>query len=306
MKVTSASARLILRLSLGLCVASFVLVVVLFFFYWQERQQRLLQAKNQAQQEAVRAADSIEQKARQLMDSAQAIADDLTSGKLKNEQLIDRLRSTSKQNSSFYQVGAAYVPYAYKPSLRLYAPFYTKRQGEMQLVQLESEYDYTEPEYDWYHRPINEGSVWLEPYFGRVAGTLLAEFGAPFYRRDLETKQLIPVGVISVNYSLDEVRDLITSLELGKTGYGYLVSGQGTFIYHPLKEMVEARKNIFDLATELNSEKIREIGERGIKGQSGMVDLVVPATGEPAWVFYQPIRSTGWFFAVLVYQQELL
>ncbi len=306
MKVTSASARLILRLSLGLCVASFVLVVVLFFSYWQERQQRLLQAKNQAQQEAVRAADSIEQKARQLMDSAQAIADDLTEGKLKNEQLIDRLRSTSQQNPSFYQVGAAYVPYAYKPSLRLYAPFYTKRQGEMQLVQLESEYDYTEPEHDWYHRPITEGAVWLEPYFGRVAGTLLAEFGTPFYRRDLETKQPIPVGVISVNYSLDQVRDLITSLELGKTGYGYLVSGQGTFIYHPLKEMVEARKNLFDLATELNSEKIREIGSKGIKGESGVVDLVEPLTGEPVWVFIQPIRSTGWFLVVKVYKEEIL
>ncbi len=306
MFLTSGSARLIFRLSLGLCVASFVLVAILFFSYLQERQQRLLQAKNQAKQEAVRTAEGIEQKARQLMDRAQALADDLTEGKLKNEQLIDRLRSTSEQNPSFYQVGAAYVPYAYKPSLRLYAPFYTKRQGKMQLVHVESEYDYTLPEYDWYHRPITEGPVWLEPYLGRVAGTLLAEFGTPFYRKDQETKKPIPVGVISVNYSLDEVRDLITSLELGKTGYGYLVSGQGTFIYHPLKEMVEARKNIFDLATELNSEKIREIGERGIKGQSGMVDLVVPATGEPAWVFYQPIRSTGWFFAVLVYQQELL
>ncbi|MGK7917175.1 MAG: cache domain-containing protein [Prochloraceae cyanobacterium] len=283
-----------------------MLVVVLFFSYLQEKQQRVRTAKNNARQETVRAAEEIEQKTRQLMNSAQAIADDLTSGKLNNEQLIDRLRRTSQQNPSFYQVGAAYVPYAYKPSLRLYAPFYTKRQGEMQLVQVESEYDYTEPKHDWYHRPITEGSVWLEPYFGRVAGTLLAEFGAPFYRKDLETRTSIPVGVISVNYSLDEVRNLITSLDLGKTGYGYLVSGQGTLIYHPLKEMVEARTNIFDLPTELNSEKIREIGSKGIKGESGAIDFIEPLTGESVWIFYQPIPSTGWFLGVKVYKEELL
>ena len=306
MKVTSRLTRLIFRLSLGLCVASFVLVLVLFFFYLQEKQQRLLLAQKQAQQEAISAANAIEKKTRQLMDRAQAVADDLTSGKLKKEQLLERLRSTSEENPSFYQVGAAYVPYAYKPSLRLYAPFYTKRQGKMQLVQLESEYDYTKPEYDWYHRPINEGSVWLEPYFGKVAGTLLAEFGAPFYRFADPSKKPIPVGVISVNYSLDEVRDLMTSLELGKTGYGYLVSEQGTFIYHPLKEMVEERKNIFDLAKELKSEEMGEIASKGIKGESGVVDLVEPLTGEPVWVFYQPIQSTNWFLVVKVYKEEFL
>ncbi len=306
MEVTNAPAKLIFRLSLGLCLASFVTVVILLFSYLQERQQRIFQAKNQIKQSAIHAADVIDQKARHLMDSTRALADDLTSGKLKKEQLIDRLHSTSEQNPSFYQVGAAFVPYAYNPSLRLFAPFYTKRQGKMQLVQLESEYDYTEPEHDWYHRPIIEGPVWLEPYFGRVAGTMLAEFGAPFYQFAHPSKKPIPVGVISVNYSLDEVRDLMTSLKLGKTGYGYLVSGQGTFIYHPLKEIVEARKTVFDLAAEFNSEQIREIGAKGIEGQSGVVDLVEPLTGEPVWVFYQPIPSTGWFLAVQVYKQEIL
>ncbi len=281
-------------------------MVLLFGSYWQERQQRRRQAQNQVKQEAIRAADAIDQKARQLMDSAQAIADDLTTGKLKQEQLLDRLRSTSEQNPSFYQVGAAYVPYGYKSSLRLYAPFYTKRLGKRQLVQVESEYDYTEPEHDWYHRPLTEGSVWLEPYWGKVAGTLLAEFGATFYRFPHSSQKPRPLGVISVNYSLEEVRNLMTSLELGKTGYGYLVSGQGTFLYHPLKEIVETRKNIFALAKELNSEQIREIGDRGIQGKSGVVDLVDPVTGESVWIFYEPIRSTGWFLAVMVYQEEIL
>ena len=306
MKVTSESARLIFKLSLGLCLTSFLVVVFLLVSYLQERQQRIFRAKNQIKNSAIYAAEVIDQRARHLMERTQTLANELTSGKLTKEQLTERLRSTSEQNPSFYQVGAAFVPYAYKPSLELYAPFYTKRQGKMQLVQLESEYNYTELEHDWYHRPLTEGPVWLEPYFGRVARTMLAQFGAPFFQFPPPSKKPIPAGVISINYSLDEVRDLMTSLKLGKTGYGYLVSQQGKFIYHPLKEIVEAGKTVFDLATEFNSEPIREIGVQGIKGNSGVVDLIEPLTGEPVWVFYQPISSTGWFLAVQVYKEEIL
>ena len=105
---------------------------------------------------------------------------------------------------------------------------------------------------------------------------------------------------------IDNLRELFASLTLGKTGYEYLIAQDGTFLYHPLRELMERRKNIFDRAKELNSEGIREIGERGIRGEKGVIDLVDPTTGESTWVFYHPVPAIGGFLAVLVYEQEVL
>ena len=102
------------------------------------------------------------------------------------------------------------------------------------------------------------------------------------------------------------VRELLASLSLGKTGYGYLIAQDGTFLYHPLREFIDDQKNLFDLAKELNSEEIREIGERGIRGEKGSLDLVDPITGEPTWIFYHPVPAVDGFFAILVYKNEAL
>ena len=105
---------------------------------------------------------------------------------------------------------------------------------------------------------------------------------------------------------IEKVRRLITSLSLGKTGYGYLINENGTFLYHPLKKFIKIRKNIFERAQELKSEEIRELAERGIRGEKGVMSLVDPTTREKDWIFYHPVSATKGFIAILVYQDEVV
>ncbi|MDJ0682736.1 MAG: hypothetical protein QNJ18_23095 [Xenococcaceae cyanobacterium MO_167.B52] len=104
---------------------------------------------------------------------------------------------------------------------------------------------------------------------------------------------------------IESIRLLITSLSLGKTGYGYLLDEKGTFLYHPLEEFIKQRTNVFERAQSLKSEEIRSLAERGIRGEKGVMSLVDPATGEASWVFYHPVSSTKGFIALLVYQDEV-
>ena len=104
---------------------------------------------------------------------------------------------------------------------------------------------------------------------------------------------------------IEEIRQLITSLDLGKTGYGYLLNGKGTFLYHPLEEFIQQRTNVFERAQELKSEEIRSLAERGLRGEKGVMPLVEPETGEVSWIFYHPVATTQGFLALLVYQNEV-
>jgi hypothetical protein len=92
-----------------------LLATFTIYAYWQEKNQSIEKAKNNARQEAIRAAKEIDIQLRKLQDSANSIAQDITTGKLKDQQLLDRLKSTIEQNPQFFGVAVAYTPYAYKP-----------------------------------------------------------------------------------------------------------------------------------------------------------------------------------------------
>lgn len=107
--------KIIFRLSLTLCITSFLFVLLVAFSYWQEKRQTIQKAKQETKQEAVHAAQEIDAELRQLKDSTTSLANELTSGKLKDEQLKDRLVRIMAENPDFFAVGAAYAPYAYDP-----------------------------------------------------------------------------------------------------------------------------------------------------------------------------------------------
>jgi hypothetical protein len=115
----------------------------------------------------------------------------------------------------------------------------------------------------------------------------------------LDSFQLSPIET-------NQIRELFTSLSLGKTGYGYLVAQDGTFLYHPLKEFYENRKNVFKRAEELNNKTIQEIAERGIRGEKGVLTLLDSDINQYTWIFYYPLTKIGGFVALSVYQQEVL
>ncbi|MDJ0580952.1 cache domain-containing protein [Crocosphaera sp.] len=297
----------VFRVSLFICISSFLLVIFTGYSYWRERHHILADAKNNAKQEAVEAAKKIDSHLVKLKNSATAIANDLTSGRLKKEQLLDRLRSTMEENTAFYQAGVAYVPYGYDPNIRLYATSYKRKEGKIQLDPVEDLYDYTEPEHDWYHRPLVEGETWVEPYFGKIAQSLLADFCTPFYEIDPTTKKQMPAGVVCVNYSLDNLKQHMTSLELGKTGYGFIFSKKGTFLCHPNSDLVKQQKTIFELPRVERSKQLQLTLEKVTKQSQAMViDYDDELTGQKAWIFFEPIPSTDWSLGVVFIKDEIL
>jgi hypothetical protein len=189
---------------------------------------------------------------------------------------------------------------------------YVKQQGKFQLIQIEDSYDYTkppsddpnEPETEWYHRPLAKGPSWLEPFFGTASDALLTLYGVPFYRTDPETLEEVAAGIVMVTISLDDVRDLIASLDLGATGYGYVLSKDGLFIAHPIKEFV-GNVTIFELADSLQDEELRAEGESAIQGQIFSRDTVEQVTGQSSWIFHEPISSTGWSIGIVLNKNEL-
>ena len=198
-------------------------------------------ARTQARAKAIEAAQSIDAELRRVMPVATAIAADLSDGRLVQRDIPARLAHDIAANPTVFEVGVAYVPYAADPKIKLFAPHVARTNGRPEPFQLEQRYDYTT--YDWYKEGL-ERAGWGEPYFGAATRTLVVGYDVPFSRPGDAGRA--PIGVARVNFSLDGIRQMVSRVSLGQTGYGFLASRKGVYLSYPDEDRVLGQVNALD------------------------------------------------------------
>lgn len=106
--------------------------------------------------------------------------------------------------------------------------------------------------------------------------------------------------------TLDSLKNLMNSLNLGKTGYGVVLSHKGTFIYSPREDWVKQQKNVWQFSQQYKSEKLRVAAEKALKGSSIEIEFKNPLTGQSSWIFFEPIPSLGWTLGAVFVKDEIL
>ena len=288
------------RTPLILCVVSLVLFLLLLYQYTQNRNEVEAKARQHARTETRRAAGQLGDDLEKLIQLAREIGGDLDSGKLARKDVDKRFLHSLEESPEFFGAGVAFHPENYDPQ-KSYGPeeldavYYIRNDGRLDLAPIG--YDYTKS--DWYVKPMTEGPGWNEPYFGEASQAFLAEYCVPLQSLDR-------TGVVFVNYSLHEIKELVDSLSLGETGYIFLLSAKGTFIFHPTNKYITDGKTIFDLADELNSDHLRTLGEKAIQGESYLAGFTDQFSGQSSWIACEPIPSTEWSIGAIFIRNEIV
>ena len=302
--------RIVFNVSLLISIIFFIFTIYLGYMYINNPSNILEEARQNAIDQAEDAAEVINSNLTMSMIIAQRIANDLNSGILKDAQLVQRMKDTLNESMKKYPfingISVAYKPYSYQPDRRLYAPYYLMENGMLHLIQIEDVQDYTRPDLEggtgprteWYHKPMEEGPCWFEPFFGTY--TLITDYEVPFYRPNDSEEG--PTGTVGVDYSLDGIRSIVGSLDLGETGYGFVVTERGTIVSHPIREYLG--KNITNLKTvDKNLQLIYSNISHGVQNQKIIYNN---HTGQILWVFYEKIPSTNWTMCTVFVEDEVL
>ncbi|MEW6366780.1 MAG: SpoIIE family protein phosphatase [Acidobacteriota bacterium] len=217
--------------------------------------------------------------------------------------LVDFIHSNLVANPDVYGSTVAYEPYAFKKDSYYFAPYWSWQGGELGLSWLGAD-TYRFHFHDWYLIPKEvEAPVWSEPYFDEGGGNILmTTYSVPFYGRvDWERKFR---GVVTADISLDWLVNIISTVQLFKSGYAFLISQNGVFVAHPDMSMV-MRESIFSMAEAAGDPELRRIGREMIHGGQGFVRLDRFHRGRPAWLYYAPLPALGWSIGV-VFPEEAL
>ncbi|MGB3507920.1 MAG: Cache 3/Cache 2 fusion domain-containing protein [Microcoleaceae cyanobacterium] len=274
-------------------------------FYTLEQTQRFAEAKNKAQRETARVALEIDRRLYFAQKSALSVANDLTSGQLTDGELLERLKLEIEENTELLDIGVAYQPFAYRPDVKLYAPYYARIDNKIELF--ETKINYTKPKYAWYSNTLNKGPNWGEPYLWSDTSLVsdpVVGFFTPFYNPNTQDKSLR--GIVYSEYSLSQIREVMQSLDLGRTGYGFIISETGTYLYHPNEEYFKAQENVFDITYEQQDEKLRELIVKALKGTPVEANLTDEVTGQNSWLFLRTTNRNGWVVGIVFIQDEIL
>ena len=294
----SIGRRLALFFVLG---AGLVLATVSVFTFFQARdllrkQQREVIAR--AMEATANRIEIVEGSVAKVVQGLALSVDDLDPGPRKAAELLQR---AVVRNPEVVGAGVAYDPETYGHV----AP-YAYQDGDLIRVKDRGRGDAAYEVWDWYQIPFQTRDLgWTEPYYNEDGARMLtATYSVPVHLHD----DFAPVSaVVTGDVSLTWLSDLLESLDLGETGYSFLISQNGTFIAHPDHAFI-MNESIFSIAEARQDPGLRAIGKKMIRGRTGWagfdgIEALQPSG--PSYLAYTPIPSTGWSLGIVYAESEV-
>jgi PAS domain S-box-containing protein len=247
-------------------------------------------------------AASVEMLLREVAQIASTTADHLSINSDSDEAAIfEMLRSNVSARPLVFGAAIAFEPGTF-PGRRLFGPYAYRQGSDMtDIVTTELDYDYTQPEWDWWHRPRDAATgVWTEPYFDEGGGNIyMTTYSAPFFRDGRFA------GVATIDIPLEPLKQLITSLQ-GSQGERYLLlSAQQRILYSDNAEQIG--RPVQDVFRELQRPDIAAAFEQAAASKdTQMLQLHGWDSTNTQWVSPTMIKSGDWMLLSIQDEQQAL
>lgn len=142
-------------------------------------------------------------------------------------------------------------------------------------------------------------AAWGGPYQARYAGdTVLVRVYSPFVRAGS------PLGGVAVELAADRLQAALAPDPVERFRFVLLGEG-GVLVSHPESGRV-GTQTLEGLASELRLPALAELAARIADGGAGAARLDPYGEAPPHWAFYAPVPGTGWVFAAVAAEDELL
>ena len=234
----------------------------------------------------------------------QNLASALESTSFTDDELKGLLESVMKNNPEIYGSCIAFEPFTQNKELEYYAPYASRNGDKIDYKNIGNE-SYQYFYWDWYQIPKELGRpIWTDPYFDEGGGNIvMCTYSVPFYRKEGDKK--IFRGIVTVDISLAWLQEMVSKLKIYETGYGFIISRNGTIISYPKKEWI-MNESLFSIAEEYSLPDTRMIGREMIKGKSDFIKVgQASSLMNKGWVYYAPLPSNGWSIGIFFPGEEL-
>ena len=288
-----------------LCTVSSALIFLVIFSYNYSVSRRIIEKdiENEARTLVLATVNRIEKVLLPVEKVPENLSSFLEKHSYDRRELLEFLRTVVEKNPEIYGAAVAFEPHRFAKEVPYFAPyFYKEKNGNVKFLDLGNK-SYKYIHWDWYQIPKElKRPQWTEPYFDEGGGNIvMATYSVPFYKKVGGKREFM--GIVTADVSLTWLQDVVSSIKVLQTGYGFLISRNGTVVTHPLKDLI-MNETIFSVAEAREDKDLREIGRKMIRGESGFIPFRSIDSEKNCLMYYTPLPSTGWSLAVLFPQDE--
>ncbi|MFH1468585.1 MAG: cache domain-containing protein [Pseudomonadota bacterium] len=232
------------------------------------------------------AAVSVDKFAREVEATADGIARGLSDGTITHAQAVELLRTAVEAEPDYYGGGVFYAPHSPAfPDQGYHGDYFDRGRGAVQYSLVEEDYG----EEEWYRRPLAGEAAWVEPYVCPYGQTVMITYATPI-RAGGGTGE--PVGTVTIDLSVDELRAIMVELDLGEGGFPALVSRAGTYLYHPNSAFAARRETLRSTSASHSDQDRLTLAERGCT--SSIIEHTSTTTGEASFLATECVGATQW------------
>jgi len=210
-----------------------VFAMALAYSYSYSRTIILDEAEKNARNLTLSVARRIEQEFRAVEKLPEHLCAFLEAGPCDKDTMLRLVRRLVEENREVFGSVVAFEPNSFQPGVHWYAPYYFKSKSGITFEQIGSDsYDYFTK--DWYHLPkVLKAPVWMDPYFDEGGGgIIMTTYSCPFFERGRDGAPVNARGIVTADVSLEWLSNLVRSIQVGRTGYCFIISNTGTFVTH--------------------------------------------------------------------------
>lgn len=198
-------------------------------------------------------------------------------------------------NEDTYGSGIWFEPYEFNKKEKYFGPYAYKDGEEISLTMDYSNEEYDYFKYDWYQnaKKNSNTSSWTDPYYDETSDITMITTSVPFHNSDGEF-----IGVVSADINLDSIQNLISETKVGKSGYAFLISSDGTYISDKNKEKI-MKENIL----EDSNKSLAKVGKKILETKKGHESF--SESDGKYQVYYSEIPKTKWIIGLTISEKEL-
>ena len=270
-----------------------------------------IQSRGLVRQEAIKGADQILDKTvirmRDILHDVEIAADNLEWLVFRHldspEAMMEYSKTTIQANPYLNGCSISFEPYFFKGQ-KYFSAYSTMIDGEV-VTEQEGSDNYQYFYLDWYLQPkLLHQPCWTEPYSDWDTDDQLA----------LQTQMIISycmplsdmngdfIGNISLDLSLKWLSETISSIKPYPNSYSILVSRGGTFLIHPDPDKL-FYQTIYTDGLEHPNPEMTALGHAMTSLENGY--KVMTLNGERCYVFYAPLKSTGWSVGIVCPEKDI-
>lgn len=142
-----------------------------------------------------------------------------------------------------------------------------------------------------------ETAAWSDPLPQSDADEPVVTYTKPVYGLTGD-----PIGAVSAELPLRALTDAVARLRLFQNGYAFIISSSGRYLAHPRLQQVSA-ENLLEQMEQ--NPRLRQIGERMIRGETGLVALRSLHSQQPIQLYFMPLPGTDWSVGLVFADEEL-